>query len=140
MGKSGKNLRLSQPLSVVRDQGPFANLRGGGARDASPGGQNSFNFMQFLGINWPNNSFLHPPLKLALPPPLGGNPGSATEDITRLGDLAKFDKSKVHYKQSNFKLCHGNWLKSFTFLLSVVICVFVFANADKVTFKKLTYK
>ena len=38
---------------------------------------NSMNFMQFLGKNWPNNSFPYPPLELAPPP--RGNPRSATE-------------------------------------------------------------
>ena len=46
----------------------------GGARDARPpGGPNSFNFMQFLGKNWPNNSLFYswrPLLGKILDPPL----------------------------------------------------------------------
>ena len=45
---------------------PLADLRG--EPGTPPRGPNSFNFMQFLGKNWLNNSFSHPPLELAPPP------------------------------------------------------------------------
>ena len=41
----------------------------GGSKGDARDDPNSFNFMQFLGKNWPNNSFMHPPLELAPPPP-----------------------------------------------------------------------
>ena len=41
----------------------LADLRGEDARDTRSPGPNSFNFMQFVGRNWPNNNFSHlPPL------------------------------------------------------------------------------
>ena len=55
------------------------------------GGPNSFNFMQFLGKDLPNNSFLHPPLELAPPP--RGNPGSAT-------GFGRFSKCLVNSNES----------------------------------------
>ena len=48
----------------------------GGARDAPPGSNFFSTLCSFLGENWLNNSFSHPPLELAPPP--WGNPGSAT--------------------------------------------------------------
>ena len=54
----------------------FLSTAIGGSKEApgtwaqSSRGPNSFNFMQFLGKNWPNNSFSHPPLD-SVPPPRG---------------------------------------------------------------------
>ena len=42
----------------------------------SPGGPNSFNFMQFFGKIWQNHML--PPRWRVGAPRLGGNPGSAT--------------------------------------------------------------
>ena len=65
----------------------------GSAKDMRPllGGPNSFNFMQFWGKNWPNNSFSHPHLELVHPSPQG-NPGSATAwDLKTSSRFTKFN-------------------------------------------------
>ena len=63
---------------MVKQTPHYLNI-GGSKRHqghSPPPPPNSFNFMQFVGKNWPYNSFSNPPLQLAPPP--RGIPGSAT--------------------------------------------------------------
>ena len=55
----------------------------GGARDAPPGGANSFNSMQFLG-NFGKIVCWRPPPPGELAPPPRGNPGSATAHLSNM--------------------------------------------------------
>ena len=68
----------------------------GGARDAPPPpGPKFLYFHAVFGKNWPNNRLAPPPSGVGAPP--RGNPGSATEDVNRSGDLKVTQSSGMCY-------------------------------------------